>query len=162
MQCHKCPHIESIQRGDYASKPWQDTPCAKCKLGEDTFYSVPFDEEQHVVAGGVDPGPAMSAYTVAGGRDPGSAARCSLPDDVLLPASTFATCLQGLLTLDPELREIVALRFLGWSYREIAEEQGTSTQLAEMRHKRALRDWPALADLFPKKMAKQARRKSRK
>ncbi|VGO19142.1 sigma factor-like helix-turn-helix DNA-binding protein [Pontiella sulfatireligans] len=161
MLCHKCPHYDSIQRGDYASKPWKDTPCAKCKMGEDTFYSVPFDEEQPVVAGGGDPGPAMSAYTVAEGRDPGSADRCSLPGDTMLPASTLATCLQGLLTLDPELREIVALRFLGLSYREIAERQGTSVQLAEMRHKRALRDWPALESLFPEKVAKQSRRKSR-
>ena len=122
---------------------------------------MPFVEDDPAVAGGGDPGPAMSSYSVAGGRDPGSAARCSLPDDVLLPASTFATCLQGLLALDPELRELVALRFLGLSYREIAERQGISTQLAEMRHKRAIREWPALADLFPKKMAKQSRRKSK-
>ncbi|MDF7824107.1 sigma factor-like helix-turn-helix DNA-binding protein [Pontiellaceae bacterium B12227] len=157
MQCHKCPHYESIQRGDYTSKPWKETPCAKCKLGEDTFFSVPFDEENPDRAAGFQP--ALSSFSVAGGRDPGSAARCSLPDDTLLPASTFATCLQGLLTLDPELREIVALRFLGWSYREIAEQQGTSIQLAEMRHKRALRDWPALQALFPEKVAKQSRRR---
>ncbi|VGO17573.1 hypothetical protein PDESU_06171 [Pontiella desulfatans] len=158
MLCHKCPHLDSIQRGDYASTPWKDTPCAKCKLGEDTFYSVPFDEENPPELGGTT---SMSSYSVAGGRDPGSVARCSLPDDVLLPASTFATCLKGLLSLDPELREIVAMRFLGLSYREIAERQGISVQLAEMRHKRALRDWPALADLFPRKIAKQSRRKGR-
>ena len=146
MQCHKCPHIESLNRGDYISKPWKETPCAKCKLGEDTFYSVPFDEEDPAVDGGRDPSPAMSSYSVAGGRDPGSPSSdsCSLSPEALLPASLFASCLQGLLTLDPELRDIVIWRFHGVPYKEIAKRQGTSTQLAEMRHKRALRDWPAL------------------
>jgi DNA-directed RNA polymerase specialized sigma24 family protein len=162
MKCSSCPHLAAIERGEYDSKPWEDTPCAKCKLGEDTFYSVPFDEENPPE--NTDGTTPVSSFSSDGGRGPYSISKhsTSLQDDVLLPASTFATCLKGLLALDPELREIVAWRFLGLSYREIARRQGISIQLAEMRHKRALRDWPALADLFPKKMAKQARRKSRK
>ena len=74
----------------------------------------------------------------------------------------MASCIQGLLTLDPILRDIVAWRYQGIPYKEIARRQGTSTQLAEMRHKRALRTWPALESLFPEKIAKQSRRKSRR
>ena len=100
--------------------------------------------------------PAMSDYSRT------AADSYSLPPDALLPASTFASCLQGLFTLEPELRDIVIWRFQGLPYKEIAQRQGTSTQLAEMRHKRALRDWPELEALFPEKMAKQSRRKSRR
>ena len=85
----------------------------------------------------------------------------NLPADALLPASTIATCIQGLLVLEPALRDIVAWRFQRVSYKEIARRQGTSIQLAEMRHKRALRDWPVIEHLFPEKIAKQSRRKLR-
>jgi DNA-directed RNA polymerase specialized sigma24 family protein len=79
----------------------------------------------------------------------------------MLPTAVITSIIQGLLSLDPELRDLVAWRYQGLTYREIAERQGISTQLAEMRHKRALRDWPALAALFPRKITKQARRKGR-
>lgn len=153
MQCHKCPHIESLNRGDYVSKPWSETPCAKCKLGEDTFYSILFDEEQHSAPAGITSSMSEYSHDVAHPeRD------VEIP---VLPVATLAHFMQGVLTLDPELRDIVAWRYQGLTYKEIARRQGTSTQLAEMRHKRAIRDWPVLADLFPKKVAKQARRKLR-
>lgn len=145
MQCHKCPHFESVNRGDYSSKPWKETPCAKCKLGEDTFYSSPFDEE--------NPPEAMSAL---------GSSSTSTPSVVNIPSDVMAQFIQGILTLEPILRDIVAWRYQGLPYKEIARRQGTSVQLAEMRHKRALRDWPALQDLFPEKVAKQSRRKSRR
>ena len=149
MQCHKCPHLESIQRGDYISKPWKETPCARCKLGEDTFYSIPFDEEHPPEFGGMASSPSISSST-------------SAPSVVNIPSDIMAQFVQGLLVLDPILRDIVAWRYQGVPYKEIAKRQGTSTQLAEMRHKRALRDWPALENLFPEKVAKQSRRKSRR
>ena len=153
MLCHKCPHHESIQRGDYASKPWKDTPCAQCKLGEDTFYSVPFDEADPAVAEDRDPGSAISSFTSgASNLNPQTSTR-------LLPEDTIATCIQGLLVLEPALRDIVAWRYQGVPYKEIGKRQGIFTQLAEMRHKRALRDWPALEALFPEKVAKQSRRR---
>jgi hypothetical protein len=45
MKCHLCPHQEAILRGDYDSKPWNETPFSDCKLGEDNFFSIPFDED---------------------------------------------------------------------------------------------------------------------
>lgn len=78
-----------------------------------------------------------------------------------LPAETLGQFVQGLLSLDPILRDIVAWRYQGLPYKEIACRQGSSIQLAEMRHKRAIRDWPALRALFPEKVAKQSRRKGR-
>jgi DNA-directed RNA polymerase specialized sigma24 family protein len=77
----------------------------------------------------------------------------------MMPVEIISSVIQGLLSLDPALRDIVAWRYQGLPYKEIAQRQGTSTQLAEMRHKRALRDWPALQALFPEKVAKQSRRK---
>jgi hypothetical protein len=158
MTCHSCPHAEDILHGEYDSKPWNELPCASCKLGEDTFFSVPFDEE-HPPAGAVIP----SYGGVPEGRD-GSP---HLPSGLcpptsgspLLPADVLSQFVQGFLNLPPELRDIVAWRYQGLPYKEIARLQGTTTQCAEMRHKRALREWPVLQSLFPLKTAKRKRRR---
>jgi len=139
MRCHNCRHHEAILRGDFDSKPWNETPCAACKLGEDTFYSVPFDEEN----------PPVVATRQASGSP-------------LIPADVLAQFVQGLLSLPSELRDIVAWRYQGVPYKEIAQRQGISIQLAEMRHKIAIRDWPVLQSLFPYKTAKRRRRCSRR
>ena len=149
MRCHSCSHSEAIQRGDYNSKPWKKLPCATCKLGEDTFYSIPFDEENPPV-----PAPGFESLFPDNQQ--------SSTDNSLLPAATLAQFVQGFLNLPAELRDIVAWRYQGLPYKEIAKRQGTSIQLAEMRHKRALRDWPVLKSLFPHKTAKRQRRLSAK
>ena len=145
MTCHSCPHSEAILRGDFDSKPWNDLPCATCKLGEDTFYSIPFDEEH-------PPDTAVS--------HPTSHSQPSTSPH--LPADVLSQFVQGFLTLPPEQRDVISLRYQGLPYKEIAKRQGTSTQLAEMRHKIAIRDWPVLKSLFPLKTAKRQRRQSRK
>jgi hypothetical protein len=152
MNCHSCPHSDAILRGDYNSKPWNELPCATCKLSEDTFYSVPFDEENPPVpAAGFEFLHPDNLQSEIANR------KCAL-----LPAATLASFIQGILSLPSELRDIVAWRYQGMPYKEIARRQGTSIQLAEMRHKRALREWPVLQSLFPYKTAKRLRRLSRK
>jgi DNA-directed RNA polymerase specialized sigma24 family protein len=106
-------------------------------------------------------------HTSEQNHNPNSAAslssdRSPLSAGALLPIDLFADFVRGLFLLDSDLRDVVSLRYLGATYREIGEQLGISTQLAEMRHKRALRDWPALCDLFPEKVARQSRRHSNK
>lgn len=83
------------------------------------------------------------------------------PSGALLPASLFVDCIKGLFLLDSELRDVICLRILGITYREIGERLGISTQLAEMRHRRAMREWPSFEAFFPNKVAKRHRRKGR-
>ena len=85
----------------------------------------------------------------------------SFPNGVLVPLDLMASFIKGLLLLETRLSDVVALRFLGTTYKEIGVYLGISTQLAEMRHKRALREWPAFNEFFPEKVARRARRKSR-
>jgi hypothetical protein len=177
MNCHSCPHSEAILRGDYDSTPWDKLPCARCKLGEDTFYSIPFDEENppactvgnfsgHSFSDGLPPAgagiPSHGGVPEGRGGSPHLSSDFCLPSSgsPLLPADLLASFVQGLLNLPAELRDVVAWRYQGVTYREIAERQGTSIQLAEMRHKRAMREWPALKSLFPRKTAKRQRRLS--
>lgn len=151
MYCHTCPHSEAILRGDHDSKPWDEVPCSSCKLGEDTFFSIHFDEEH--------PPTSDAPWSF---KDVSASGLPKINSSPLIPADVLSEFVTGLLNLPPELRDIVSWRFQGMQYKEIAERQGTTTQCAEMRHKRAMRDWPVLKSLFPLKTAKRQRRQSRK
>jgi hypothetical protein len=144
MKCHSCPHSQAIRSGEYASTPWEKLPCATCKLGEDTFFSIPFDEQNPPESSVLHPTSHIQPST-----------------NTLLPVDLLSDFVTGLMSLPSELRDVVAWRFQGLQYKEIAERQGTTTQCAEMRHKRALKIWPALQSLFPRKAAKRRRRLSR-
>ena len=147
MTCHSCRYSEAAQRGDHDSTPWEELPCSTCKLGEDTFYSVPFDED-HPPVPTADP-----AFE-----------RTKLEDQLskYMPVSILTDCLHSVMRLPPEQRDVVCWRLIGLRYKDIAERQGTSIQLAEMRHKIAIRDCPALEYLFPVKTAKRHRRLSKR
>jgi DNA-directed RNA polymerase specialized sigma24 family protein len=77
----------------------------------------------------------------------------------MLPAATLAQFVQGFLSLPPEQRDVVAWRYQGLQYKEIAERQGISIQCAEMRHKCAMKNWPVLKSLFPYKVARRRYRR---
>ena len=147
MYCHACPHSEAILRGDYDSKPWDELPCASCKLHESTFYTVPLDEEHP---------PESAVYCPSSDLRPPSSGSPLLPADVL---SQFVT---GLMNLPPEQRDVISWRYQGLQYKEIAERQGVTTSCVEKRQRLAMRDWPALESLFPFKVACSRYRRSRK
>jgi len=141
MKCHSCPHHAAIADGRFFGKSFDELPCATCKLGEDTFFSVPFDEE--------NPPDAAASLPTSHSQQSTSA---------MIPADVLSQFIQGLLSLPSELRDVVAWRYQGVPYKEIANRQGISIQSAEMRHKRAMRLWPVLKALFPEKTARRERR----
>jgi len=139
MKCHSCPHHAAIADGRFFGKSFDELPCATCKLGEDTFFSIPFDE--------VNPPDDLTSDLCP-----------STSLSPLIPADVLSQFIQGILSLPPELRDVVAWRYQGVPYKEIANRQGISIQSAEMRHKRAMRLWPVLKALFPEKTARRERR----
>lgn len=147
MTCHSCPHSKSILRGEFDSKSWDELPCSTCKLGEDTFFSIPLDPDR----------PPVSADDPTVER-----AKTSVPLAETMPVAVFADFVEALMSLPPEQRDVVAWRFQGLRYQDIAKRHGTSIQLAEMRHKIAMRDFPILLELFPEKTAKRQRWSSRR
>lgn len=146
MNCHACPHHEAILRGDFNSKPWNELPCSSCKLHENTFFTVPFDEENP---------PADQALS-----NPQSS--IDNHQSALLPSNVLSQFIQGLLSLPPEQRDVISWRYQGLQYKEIAERQGVTPQCVEKRHRLAMRDWPVLESLFPFKVACSRYRRSRK
>lgn len=143
MTCHTCPHYEDVMRGVYSTSPWRESPCAKCNLNETAPHEILLDEEHP---------PAEALSTPDDGTD----------ESALLPADVLTQFVTGFLSLPPEQRDVVSLRYQGLQYKEIAERQGVTTQCVEKRHRLAMRDWPVLESLFPYKVACRNYRRSRK
>jgi DNA-directed RNA polymerase specialized sigma24 family protein len=145
MECHRCAHQAAILAGRYAGRSFKRTPCGKCKLKENSLYTMPFDEDREVKRGGIVedvPFPdEADAYEGA------------------LSVSAMADALAGLLALSPETLRVVLRRLRGMRYRDIAKDDGVTLAAVELQHKRVLKACPALRVLFAKKMAKQEKRK---
>ena len=142
--CHNCEYAVAIAAGEYEGKQWDKLPCAPCDVMSGSGFAVEFDET----------------------RAPETSSRCPAGDEReaedRLPVSVMREVVVGLLKLKPELRDVVAWRFAGIRYSDIALAQGVTEACAEKRHRRALELWPALRSLFPRKVAKQGMRKKQK
>lgn len=148
MTCHSCPHSAAVQSGEFKSTPWEEIPCSSCKLSESAAFSIPFDEAHP---------PTNTLFPMF---DPYR--ELEEPRRTGYPVTAIYLIMNKFCSLPPEVRDVVCWRRTGLSYKEIAERQGTTIQCAEMRHKRAMKIWPALEALFPYKTAKRKRRRAKR
>jgi hypothetical protein len=143
--CHRCPHAQDIAQGKFKAVAFEQTPCARCELKEDSLHTIEFDAER-------GDGRASDGFVMAGGGECESLA-------TLLPIDVMREVVATLLTLPPDVRDVICWRFAGMKYREIALVQGVTPAAVEARHKRALVKHPVLRALFPWKAGKQLMRK---
>ena len=143
--CHNCEHAAAIAEGKYAGAAWEDIPCSDCDVMSGVGFAIEFNEQ-------LKPGGATD-------ESDGEAVGENGRDEDQLPVAVMREIVVGLLKLKPELRDVVAWRFAGVRYADIALAQGVTQACAEKRHRRALELWPALRALFPRKVAKQDMRK---
>lgn len=164
MECHRCEHQEAIAAGKFRGIAFEETPCAKCTLRDGLTYVVPFNEE--CGAGIADAAGAQSVEPRPNEmiREEGCAGDVPFPeeyeeDELLLPLSVMNEIVSRLLEMAPATRDVVCWRFMGMPYADIARTLGATVATVELRHKRALADWPALRVLFSAKVMKRRRRK---
>ncbi|MEI6150494.1 MAG: hypothetical protein WCS01_15450 [bacterium] len=143
MECHRCDHREALEAGKYARMPFEKTPCAKCELREVSLRTMEVDPERpvYVVGGEVGAEPTCNMVPFPEEAE-AEVAEAKLPVDVLEELVT------RLLTLPQELRDVVCWRFMGMEYQDIASKQRITTAGAEARHRRAMRMFPELRELF--------------
>jgi hypothetical protein len=141
--CHSCETAAAIAEGKYAGKAWKDTPCAGCDVMSGSGFAIEFDEGRL----GKTEGHHHEGHEAPEGGEE------------LLPVSVMQEIMVGLLKLKPELRDVVAWRYAGMKYDDIALVQGVTRAGVEKRHRRAMELWPALKSLFPRKIGKQLVRK---
>ena len=147
--CHRCEHGEAVARGEYAQAAWEDVPCSSCDVMSSLGFAVEYDDARGSVGGGQLAVGSGEVGVVAGGELSHA-----------LPVAVMREVMVGFLKLRPELRDVIAWRFAGMSYRDIGTVQGVTMACAEKRHRRAMELWPALKALFPEKVAKRERRRT--
>jgi DNA-directed RNA polymerase specialized sigma24 family protein len=142
--CHSCKFKQAVDAGEFKNTPWEEVPCSSCDVMTGVGFAVEYDDSRESGDHAVEP----PAHCMARGGQ-----------EKMLPVSVMSQVVTGLMTLKPELRDVVSLRYLGLTYPEIAERQGVTMACVEKRHRRAMELWPALREMFPEKVAKKRRRK---
>jgi DNA-directed RNA polymerase specialized sigma24 family protein len=141
--CHNCEYAARIAAHEFENTPWEETPCAKCRLEEDRH-----DVREYVE----DRGESLRSGDGVTPRDEDCVA------EELMPASVLADGLRMFLALPRDALDVLVLRYQGLPYKEIGRMLGTSAAGAEIRHKRLLQQVPALPPLYPRKAGKAERR----
>ena len=139
MECHKCQERKAIEAGKYAQMDFEDTPCAKCQLKENSAFTLEFDAGRESRSQNQESGISEK--------------------DSLVPMSVLNEVVERLLILPPVLRDVVCWRFAGMKYRDIAVLQNVTMAAVEARHRRAMKGWPELKAMFQEKLVKQSKRK---
>ena len=143
MNCSTCEFASKIKEAEHGGIRYEDTPCASCKLAEDSSRTLEYVEGQ---AAGPMRWPPQEE--TAG------------PD--ALPLSVLAEAVRGFLDLPPRTFRILQRRYHGDSYRMIGEELQVTPQAAELQLRRALEAHPHLKNLLPEKARRQAARKRKR
>ena len=155
MECHRCPHSEDVAAGKYLNVGFALTPCGKCELLEFSLRTMPLDEDRPAYVPGAD-----------GGVEP-TCEMVPFPEEeeveaAKLPVHVMEEFIVRLLALPDDVRDVVCWRFIGLTYPQIADKQRTTTAGAEARHRRAMRMFPELRQLFILKTARQKMRQGAK
>ena len=147
MNCSNCEFAAKIKEAEHGGIRYEDTPCASCKLTEDSSHTLELDEARDTPATG-------GQRSEDGGP----------PDDgpTVLPLSVLAEAVRGFLDLPPRTFRILQRRYHGDSYRMIGEELQVTAQAAELQLRRALEAHPHLKNLLPEKARRQAARKRKR
>lgn len=144
--CHRCKFKASVDAGLFKNTPWEKVPCTSCDVMSGMGFSLEYDPEH--------PEPQRGPEWW-----PGDLEEEQEEEPVMMPVDVMSQALTGFMNLKAELRDVVAWRYAGLTYPEIAERQGVTVACVEKRHRRAMEIWPALKEMFPEKVAKQKRRK---
>ena len=153
MECHKCEHQKDVEAGKYAKTPFGRTPCAKCGLRESSIRTIEVDPDRPVVM----PGRPVGSESIDEVKP--FAEELEVTEEKL-PVSVLTELFVRLMALPRELRDIVCWRFVGLTYPEIGKKHRVTSAGAEARHRRAMRMFPELRQLFIVKTVKKKMRKT--
>lgn len=140
MNCSSCEFAAKIKDAELGGFRYEDTPCASCKLTENSSHTMEYDDERH----------SPETENPADSEDMGG---------TLMPVSVLGDALREILTLPPDTLRVLQARYLGRPYAEIGRETGTTAQAAEIKIRRLLDQHEYLRHLLPAKAKRQEARK---
>ena len=147
MNCSHCDFAAKIKEAEHGGIRYEDTPCASCKLTEDSSHTMAFDE-------------VRADREEIGGQRTEDGGLADEPD--ALPLSVLAEALREFLDLPPRTFRILQRRYKGDAYALIAQELEVTPQAVEIQLRRALEAHPHLKHLLPEKARRQAARKRKR
>jgi len=130
MLCHKCPHF-----GKFEGQIWEQTPCAKCQLRNNSSRARKFNEEG--ADGAQEEVYARQPYEGMTGSD----------DDPLIPLSVLGKAMACWISLTLPAREVFSLRMQNRSLGRIANLLGCKKQSVAGVLERAIKENPVMASL---------------
>jgi hypothetical protein len=130
MLCHKCPHF-----GKFEGQIWEQTPCAKCQLRNNSSRTRKYNEK------GLD-----AAQEEAYLNQPYEGMTGS-NDDPLIPLSVLGKAMACWISLTLPAREVFNLRMQNRSLARIANILGCTKQSVAGVLKRAIKENPIMASL---------------
>jgi hypothetical protein len=157
-ECHHCLTAKEIEQGTWKDVPFDQTPCAKCQLREDSFGTLEY-QEGHINNSTLDnPDDEDWIPEVADDQttQPYSRLDCGGTDDPQVPLSTLVSAMSLFLSLSLPARKAIQLRMHHIPYSQIAQRLGCSRQAVEKLVAQALAKQPLLGNLLPSKSARSA------
>ena len=115
MECHKCRHSAAVESGKYSGRFYRHSPCYRCRLRQNSHYTLEFKTWMHDQASEVESAPAEDWKA-------GGAVR-----EVILEMARI------ILSLRPEYRNCVCWRLQGITTDEIAKRQGITPGAVQRR-----------------------------
>ena len=154
--CTSCKTSQEIQQGLWKDVLFNQIPCSKCSLKEDSIGTRPYIESC-TANSSQDPNPDDEVWV----RETADV-QSSLPytgidggeDDPQVPLSALVSAMSLFLSLSLPARKSIQLRMHNLPYSEIAARLGCTRQGVEKLVAQALAKQPLLQNLLPAKTAR--------
>jgi hypothetical protein len=142
----------------HVGENWENTPCSKCTLDEDSYGTKPYFEDC-TENSSRDDNPDDESWSRDRADD-----QCPQPydnidgedEDPSLPLSTLVSAMSLWINLSLPARKSIQLRMNNLPYSEIGERLGISRQAAEKAIAQAISREPLLGNLLPSKQPRDS------
>jgi hypothetical protein len=151
-ECHKCRTATEIKKGTWRDVPFNQTPCARCQLREDSYGTMEYREADPANASR-DHNPddeQLEAAELAGGKT-SAQFETHDTDDPLVPLSILTEAMATWLDLSLPARKVFQMRKQKLPYSTIGQRLGISRQAAESLIAKAIGKDGRLNNLLPEK-----------
>lgn len=148
MECHRCK-----EKGKHVGERWENTPCSRCELKEDSHGTLPY-WENCTANSFIDDNPDDEIWSRERADD-----QCPQPYDNLehedadpkIPLSKMVSAMSLWLYTSLPARKSIKLRMNCLPYSEIGRRLGCSRQAVEKLIAQAIAREPLLQNLLPAK-----------
>ena len=152
-QCTSCKTSKEIQQGLWKDVPFEQVPCSKCTLKEDSFGTLSYIEACTANSSRDDnPDDEVWTQEEAARQSPQPYAGLDGDDeDPQVPLSALVEAMQLWTRLSLPARKTFQMRMSGLPFSEIGKRLGFSRQMAEKLVSKAIAEDGRLHNLLPTK-----------